>query len=361
MRASKKNDSLPLGSMLPSDFGEAFRPVPGGGFEISGSRIIKYRGSETCAKVPEGITEIGEAAFFGCDKLEEVVLPEGLERIMFHAFYGCSSLKEIRIPASVIEIGDRAFYRCSSLLRLEVNSSPAIGGDLLGACTALQELSGSAFKKDGCICIGSTLVRYDGDSRQLRIPEFADRIAGYAFSRCASLQELVIPPHVKHIDDFGFANCLKLRSISFESEDVSFGHCVFFNCPALREVNASAGLLSPGPLDPLTVNNDPLKRTLYLSCLHRPAEYGEAQIADWEDWLTQKKEDVARYAIERDDVFALKYYLDRDLFTDDEAEVCLALASRLGRAECTARLLDYKKSRSASAPGASLFDILGEF
>ena len=347
--------------MLPSDFGEAFQPVPKGGFEISGSRVIKYRGTEAVAQVPEGITEIGEAAFFGCGSLEEVILPESLERIMFHAFYGCGSLKSVSIPEGVTEIGDRAFYRCSSLKSLEVNSAPAIGGDILGGCGTLQEFSGMAFKKDGCICIGSTLVRYDGSARQLRIPEFTGRIAGYAFSRCESLQELVIPPHVRHIDDFGFANCAKLRSITFESEAVSFGHCVFFNCPALREVNASKGLLSPGPLDPLTVNNDPLKRTLYLSCLHRPGDYGAAQIADWEGWLTQKKEDVARYAIERDDIFALKFYLDRSLFTDEEAEEWLALASRLGRAECTARLLDYKKSRAASAPGASLFDILGEF
>ncbi len=338
---------------------------------ISGTRLLKYRGSAARVEVPEGITEIGEAAFFGCDKLEEVSLPESLERVMFHAFYGCTALRSAALPASVTEIGDRAFYKCRSLQKLEVclpegagpETSPliAMGGDVLGGCDALHEFAGAAFEKDGCICIGSTLVRYAGEARQLRIPAFACRIAGYAFSWCKSLQELVIPPHVKHIDDFGFANCVKLRSITFESEALSFGHCVFFNCPALREVNAGAGLLSPGPLDPLTVNNEPLKRTLFLSCLRHPADYGAGQAASWEAWLLEVKENVARYAIERDDVFALKFYLDRGLFTDPEAEEWLALASKLGRAECTARLLDYKKSRGASSFSASLFDILGEF
>jgi hypothetical protein len=338
---------------------------------ISGTRLLKYRGSAARVEVPEGITEIGEAAFFGCDKLEEVSLPESLERVMFHAFYGCTALRSAALPASVTEIGDRAFYKCRSLQKLEVclpegagpETSPliAMGGDVLGGCDALHEFAGAAFEKDGCICIGSTLVRYAGEARQLRIPAFACRIAGYAFSWCKSLQELVIPPYVKHIDDFGFANCVKLRSISFESEALSFGHCVFFNCPALREVNAGAGLLSPGPLDPLTVNNEPLKRTLFLSCLRHPSDYGAEQAASWEAWLLEVKENVARYAIERDDVFALKFYLDRGLFTDPEAEEWLALASKLGRAECAARLLDYKKSRGASSSSASLFDILGEF
>ncbi len=330
--------------------------------EIEGNRFLRYRGSESSVAVPEGVTEICEAAFLNCEKLESVELPESLERISFHAFYGCGSLRAVRIPAAVHAIGDRAFYKCRSLARLEVCAAGVnIGGDVLGRCGALTDFAGAAFEQDGCICIGDTLVSYRGGARQLSIPACVTRVAGYAFSWCEDLQELTVPPHVKHIDDFGFANCTKLRSITFESEAVTFGHCVFFNCPALREVNAGAGLLSPGELDPLTINNEPLKRTLYLSCLRRPAGYGAAQIAEWEDWLMETKENVARYAIERDDIFALKFYLERGAFDDGETARWLELASRLGRAECTARLLDYKKTRGAAAEGSSLFDILGEF
>ena len=95
--------------------------------------------------IPEGVTEIGEDAFDDC-KIEnyehklfkikngcflssdektvlyctnaskqEIVIPEGVTTIGDSAFYGCENLQSIVIPEGVTEIGEDAFDYCTNL------------------------------------------------------------------------------------------------------------------------------------------------------------------------------------------------------------------------------------------------------
>ena len=59
--------------------------------------------------IPQGIKEIGYAAFDGCIQIPEIIIPEGVERIGDYAFRGCSAY--ITIPSSVKEIGPSAFLQ----------------------------------------------------------------------------------------------------------------------------------------------------------------------------------------------------------------------------------------------------------
>lgn len=63
--------------------------------------------------VPEGVKEIGEAAF-ACSNLQKISLPETVEEIRPFAFMGCRHLLSITIPdkASVDEL---CFYGCDNL------------------------------------------------------------------------------------------------------------------------------------------------------------------------------------------------------------------------------------------------------
>ena len=57
--------------------------------------------------IPQGIKEIGYAAFDGCSRLENIVIPDGVECIGDYAFRYCDTY--ITIPASVKEIGESSF------------------------------------------------------------------------------------------------------------------------------------------------------------------------------------------------------------------------------------------------------------
>lgn len=69
--------------------------------------------------VEDGVTSIGDYAFFNCPALKEISLPDSLETIGGYAFSYCDSLEKISIPYSVQTIADTAFddcYRLTSII-----------------------------------------------------------------------------------------------------------------------------------------------------------------------------------------------------------------------------------------------------
>lgn len=70
--------------------------------------------------IPSGVKEIGENAFYFCEKLINVTIPQEVNCIRYGAFYSCDSLKKIEIPANVKTIEDNVFYFCYSLNRVTI-------------------------------------------------------------------------------------------------------------------------------------------------------------------------------------------------------------------------------------------------
>ena len=65
--------------------------------------------------IPEGVTEIGDYAFYSCSSLTGITIPPGVKWIGNNAFYGCSSLTELTLPDNILTIGREAFECCFSL------------------------------------------------------------------------------------------------------------------------------------------------------------------------------------------------------------------------------------------------------
>lgn len=62
--------------------------------------------------IPEGITSIGNRAFYDCSNLISIVLPAGITELEDHAFAECSNLTIMSLPAGITFIGDYVFSRC---------------------------------------------------------------------------------------------------------------------------------------------------------------------------------------------------------------------------------------------------------
>ena len=79
--------------------------------------------------IEDGITSIGDCAFYGCSGLTELTLPNSVTSIGGNAFEGCSGLTELILPNSVTSIGNAAFSGCSGLTELTLpNSVTSIEG-----------------------------------------------------------------------------------------------------------------------------------------------------------------------------------------------------------------------------------------
>ncbi len=59
--------------------------------------------------IQDGVTSIGDCAFYNCTSLTSVTIPDSVTIIGWAAFAGCTSLTSVTIPDSVTSIGEYAF------------------------------------------------------------------------------------------------------------------------------------------------------------------------------------------------------------------------------------------------------------
>lgn len=88
--------------------------------------------------IPNGITSIGDGAFFGRTSLTSVTIPDSVTSIGEYSFSGCIGLNSIIIPDSVISIGEWAFGFCTGLTFVTIpNSVTSIGSNAFSWCRKL--------------------------------------------------------------------------------------------------------------------------------------------------------------------------------------------------------------------------------
>ena len=107
-------------------------------FEIKDGELIKYLGKGGDIIIPDGVTSIGNRAFFLCKHMLSVSIPDSVTSIGDFAFHDCFNLLSVNIPDSVTSIGEGAFFSCSSLLSVNIpDSVTSIGSSAFSFCSSL--------------------------------------------------------------------------------------------------------------------------------------------------------------------------------------------------------------------------------
>jgi hypothetical protein len=84
------------------------------------------------------IIEIGDSAFYNCDKLTRIDLPK-VTKLAGSAFRGCKTLTSVSIP-NVTDIGGWVFLDCYELSILDSPSATIIGNRCFSSCKKLTTL-----------------------------------------------------------------------------------------------------------------------------------------------------------------------------------------------------------------------------
>ena len=222
-------------------------------------------------EIGEGVTRVGDYAFFQCILINKADLPSTLTTIGKFAFAGNSSLKTVDLPVKLATIGDQAFA-ASGLMNVTIPKNvTSIGTCAFAECKSLAWISalgdGSKYACDkyGVLyeCaygVKTKLLQFPvgrGETGFV-IPDTVTAIGRSAFRDDPTLEVVLIPSSVTAIEPYAFMDCTALSTVGMGSGVTSIGIAAFRGCTKLWDVYVEGG---ESFYDTLTVGsqNEPLQ------------------------------------------------------------------------------------------------------
>lgn len=144
-------------------------------------------------EVSDGVTSVGDRAFYEEPNLEHVQLGNDVKEIGGYAFNECRKLNDINLPSSITKIDSGAFFYCSSL-------------------------------------------------KSIDLPNGINKISDRSFTGCSSLEEITIPEGVTVIEEFAFGSCSGVKEIHFPETIVEIQDNAFWNVGKLSSIKLGAGI-----------------------------------------------------------------------------------------------------------------------
>jgi len=223
-------------------------------YEVGGTPWYEYQESINTIIMENGVTSIGNYAFYGCYYLHSVIL-NNIISIGNSAFQHCYSLVSIIIPQSITSIGTRVFWGCDSLTSIDVESNNI----------NYSSENGVLFDKEKTIIIkypaGKTSTTYI-------IPNTVTTIGETAFSLCYSLSSVIIPNSTTTIEQEAFSDngltsvtigdsvttigwgafrfCSGLTSVTIPNSVITIGENAFRNCNGLTSITIGNNVTTIG-------------------------------------------------------------------------------------------------------------------
>lgn len=187
----------------------------------------------TSITIGNGLEAVGDRAFYDCNGLTEVNISDlaawckikfGEDEIIAnnnplyyaqHLNLNGKKVTSLIIPEGVTTIGDLAFYNCKDITSVTIPNSV----EFIGAY-AFQGTAWYENQPDGLIYLGDMVYKYKGtmpENTTITIKDGTTGIIGGAFAGCKTLTSVDIPESVTFIGGSAFSNCKGLSSVIIPS------------------------------------------------------------------------------------------------------------------------------------------------
>ena len=199
------------------------------GININGSNVNELT-------IPEGVTSIGNFAFYNCSSAYNVTIPESVVSIGVQAFSKCTGLglinynaiqcESIPINADIFYMAGRDRYGMQLIIGKNVKAIP----DYMFSATYFGSIQDKAYKSPNinyitfeenstCERIGNYAFYFGFELASVSLPDTITYIGDYAFYQCARLDEITIPKNVTYLGNECFSACSNLENIYFNAEN----------------------------------------------------------------------------------------------------------------------------------------------
>ena len=209
--------------------------------EIIGELSFSACGFTCELLLPQNLNKIEEKAFFNCYGLYgNLILPEGLSKIESGVFCNCKNLTgNLIIPQNVKEIKSEAFNYCSGLNgRLTLSEGlEYIGLQAFYCCNFRGPLIFPSTLKG----IGDNAFSYNMFSGELKLPSSLQELGSGAFACCSRIiGTLEIPENITAIKEQAFLGCISIEKIVLPSKIDVIKSGAFQNCYGLGSIVCNA-------------------------------------------------------------------------------------------------------------------------
>lgn len=156
------------------------------------------------------VTEIASNAFKPFKLMTSVTIPNGITVIGDSAFFE-TGLTEVSIPGNVSVIGSSAFQNCTSLKKVNLsNGIEMIKSKAFAGCISLEQIT----LPDSVIVCEGSVFSHNISLKSVSFSKSLSSISSYVCEECSSLTSVSIPGNVRKIVYGAFYNC-PLQNVYF--------------------------------------------------------------------------------------------------------------------------------------------------
>ena len=186
-----------------------------------------YSSSVTSVLISDGVTNIGDGAFFDCESLTNIMVGSGVTNIGDWAFAFCPNLSSIYCRGNAPNVaGTNMFYDSSATLYYLPGATG--WGPTFDGVTAILWSPTVPFaytiNSDG---VSLTITEYTGSDSVVTIPDNINflpvtGIGANPFYYSLGVNDVFIGSGINTINDFAFVNCQSLLAITVDTNNVDF-------------------------------------------------------------------------------------------------------------------------------------------
>ncbi len=203
-------------------------------YDMSGKMGNLFAGNTNITDVAIRGGEIPAGAFRDCTSLLYISLYDGVTSIGDYAFYGVSSSLGFLIPSTLTHIGEYAFAN-TNMYDFTIGANVEYVGEFAFFKSTLTRVTIESGRTEFA---GYTFANC-GNLEAVVFPEDMTRICDGMFSGCTSNQfnNIILPESVTVIGNYAFSECGKLCEIKVSKNLTEIGYRAFDYCHDLNKIN----------------------------------------------------------------------------------------------------------------------------